>query len=111
MEHHILKIPVKPGMRGQVEQRLKAHELRREELDAAHAARQVEEVVMFLDGDGTNDVLFIYRRGLNLEKAGAKFLLDPSAPDKDFTRLLLEATNFEEALVLPVGFRWPALEG
>ncbi len=64
---------------------------------------------MFVSSESGGDVLFIYRRGENLQRAGTRFLFGTSDIDKEFARLLLEATDFAGARCLPVGCRSPAV--
>lgn len=105
-EEHVIRVPIKPGMKAQVEAQLEAQNRRQTELAAAHGGRNVQQLVCFTDSLGGSDWLYIYRRGDDLTQAGAKFLLSNAEVDKEWSRLLLEATEFDRATVLPVPLSW-----
>jgi hypothetical protein len=109
-EDHVLRIPIKAGMAEQVRAHLAARAAQRQELDRVYAARDVTRNIAFVSEEAGEDVLFLYRSGRNLKTAGVKFLLEDSAVDREFARLMLEATHMEQAKTLPVVFRWPPLE-
>jgi hypothetical protein len=109
-EDHVVRIPIKVGMAERVRSHLAARSAQKEELVRVYAARGITRNIAFVCQEAGEDVLFIYRAGQNLETAGAKFLLENSAVDRELARLLLEATDFEHATTIPVAFRWPPLE-
>ena len=109
-EDHVLRIPIKAGMTERVRSHLAARGARGEELDKVYAARSVTRNIAFVSQEAGEDVLYIYRAGQNLTTAGVKFMLEDSAVDREFARLLLEATEFDQATTLAVLFRWPPLE-
>lgn len=109
-EEHVLRIPIKPGMVERVLSHLAARATRQKELDQVYAARHIQQNIVFVSEEAGEAVLFIYRRGRDLQAAGAKFLAEDSPVDRELTRLLLEATDFERAKSLPVVFHWPPLE-
>jgi len=109
-EEHVLRVPIKAGMVERVLSHLTARATRQKELDQVYAARHIHQNIVFVSEEAGESVLFIYRRGRDLQAAGAKFLAEDSPVDRELTRLLLEATDFERAKILPVVFRWPPLE-
>jgi len=104
---HVLRIPIKPGMKGRVEEYLAKRASSREELDSIYARRGVSRTLMFVEARAGVDSLFIYRAGSNLETAGADFLLTDVPLEKEFRKLLLEATDVDELVTMPVAFCWP----
>ncbi len=109
-EDHVLRIPIKAGMAERVRSQLAARGAQGKELDRVYAARDVTRNIAFVSQEAGEDVLFIYRSGQNLTTAGAKFLLEDSAVERELARLLLEATHFDQATTLPIAFRWPPLD-
>lgn len=109
-EDHVLRVPLKAGMKDRVLLHLAARATRQQELDRVYAARDIRQNIMFVSEEAGQDVLFVYRCGRDLQAAGAQFLSEDSAVDRELARLLAETTHFERATTLPVAFRWPQLE-
>lgn len=109
-KEHVLRVPIKPGRRERVLEVLASHRLHQDELDRAHREREVEQVIFFVDTLAGIDFLFMYRRGKDLQKAGAKFMFSQAEADKKWARVLLECTEFDQAKTLPVAWRWPSVE-
>ena len=104
---HVLRIPIKPGMKARVEEYLAKRASAREDLESIYAQRHISYTVMFIEPRAGVHSLFIYRAGSNLETAGADFLLTEVPIEKEFRKLLVEATDLDEMVTMPVAFRWP----
>ena len=109
-EEHVLRVPIKAGMLGRVLSYFAARATRQEELDHVYGARDIQQNIVFASEEAGEAVLFVYRRGRDLQAAGAKFLAEDSPVDRELASFLLEATDFERAKILPVVFHWPPLE-
>jgi hypothetical protein len=109
-EDHVVRIPIKAGMADRVRSHLAARAAQGKEIDRTCAARGVTRHIAFVSREAGEDVLFFYRSGRDLSRAGVKFMLEDSEVERELLRLLIEATHFDQATTLPVDFRWPSLE-
>ena len=109
-QEHVIRIPIKPGMKQLVVDALEALRARQSELDDSRARRDVQQNICFVDSIEGTDWLFMYRRADNLQRAGAQFLLSRAGVDREVARVLLEATRVEAACVVDVSFSWRSKE-
>lgn len=106
-EAHVLRIPIKPGMKEKVEAYLVKRSAAVEDLDDLYTRRGITHTFMFIEAREGAHSLFIFRQGENLQTAGADFLLADAPIEREFRKLLIEATDLDEMCTLPVPFRWP----
>ena len=107
-EAHILRIPIKPGMKTRVESYLARRAAVGADLDDLYTRRGVTQTFMFVESRDGHNSLFIFRAGSKLSAAGAEFLSADAPIEKEFKKLLIEATDLDELVTLPIPFRWPA---
>lgn len=106
-EAHVLRVPIKPGMKEKVEAYLAKRAAATNELDELYSRRGISRTFMFVEARDSVHSLFIFREGQNLQNAGADFLSADAPIEREFRKLLIEATDLEEMCTLPVPFRWP----
>lgn len=106
-EAHVLRIPIKPGMKDKVEAYLLKRAQAQDQLSELYGKRGITQTIMFVEARDSVHSLFIFRAGSNLQSAGAEFLMAEAPIEREFKKLLIEATELDEMSTMPVPFRWP----
>ena len=101
-EAHVLRIPIKPGMKDRVMSHLAKRASIAHELGELYEQRGIAHNAMFVEARDGAHCLFIYRAGSDLKGAGVDFLGADAAIERELKKLLIEATDLGEMTTLPV---------